>query len=66
MAEADTPYQNRTGGLAHAESLWGRLKAELLQDGCSMSLQDAHDEFFKYIESRRGTDIIMFAGCIQR
>ncbi len=27
MAETDNPYQN-----AHAESFWGRLKAELLED----------------------------------
>ncbi len=50
MAEADNPYQNRTGGPAHAESFWGRLKAELLEDGCFMSLQDARDELFNYIE----------------
>ena len=45
MAEKDNPYQN-----AHAESLWSRLKAELLEDGCFESLQDAHDELFNYIE----------------
>ena len=28
----------------------GRLKAELLEDGCFESLQDAHDELFNYIE----------------
>jgi transposase InsO family protein len=45
MAEKDNPYQN-----AHAESLWSRLKAELLEDGCFENLQDAHDELFNYIE----------------
>lgn len=45
MAEKYNPYQN-----AHAESLWSRLKAELLEDGCFDSLQDAHDELFDYIE----------------
>jgi putative transposase len=45
MAEKENPYQN-----AHAESLWSRLKAELLEDGCFESLQDAHDELFNYIE----------------
>lgn len=45
MAEKENPYQN-----AHAESFWGRLKAELLEDGCFESLQDAHDELFNYIE----------------
>ncbi len=58
MAEADNPYQN-----AHAESFWGRLKAELLEDGCFMNLQDAYDELFNYIEGHRGAGIIMFAGC---
>lgn len=45
MAERDNPYQN-----AHAESLWSRLKAELLEDGCFESLRDVHDELFDYIE----------------
>lgn len=45
MAEKENPYQN-----AHAESLWSRLKAELLEDGCFETLQDAHDELFNYIE----------------
>lgn len=45
MAEKENPYQN-----AHAESLWSRLKVELLEDGCFENLQDAHDELFNYIE----------------
>lgn len=45
MAEKENPYQN-----AHAESLWSRIKAELLEDGCFESLQDAHEELFNYIE----------------
>ncbi len=65
MAEADNPYQNRTGGPAHAESFWGRLKAELLEDGCFMNLQDAHDELFNYIEGHRGAGIITFVAYIR-
>ena len=45
IAEADNPYQN-----AHAESFWGRLKAESLNDGCFMNLQDAKEELFNYID----------------
>lgn len=45
MAEKENPYQN-----AHAESLWSRLKAELLEDGCFETLQDARGELFNYIE----------------
>ena len=45
MAEKENPYQN-----AHAESLWSRLKAELLEDGYFESIQDAHNELFDYIE----------------
>ena len=66
MGETDNPYQNRTGGPAHAESFWSRLKAELLEDGCFMNLQDARDELFNYIEGHRGAGIIMSAGCIRR
>ena len=60
MAEADNPYQN-----AHAESFWGRLKAELLEDGCFMNLQDAHDELFNYIEGHRGAGITTFVAYIR-
>ena len=60
MAEADNPYQN-----AHAESFWGRLKAELLEDGSFMNLQDARNELFNYIEGHRGAGIIISAGCIR-
>ncbi len=42
---ADDPYDN-----AFAESLWSRLKAELLEDGVFMSIDDAHTEIFDYIE----------------
>ena len=45
MAEKENPYQN-----AHAESLWSRLKAELLGDDCFDNLQDAHGELCNYIE----------------
>ena len=54
MAEKENPYQN-----AHAESLWSRLKAELLEDGCFENLQDAQLELFDYIEGHRGAGIIM-------
>lgn len=45
MSRADDPYDN-----AFAESLWSRLKAELLEDGVFMSIDDAHTEIFEYIE----------------
>ena len=61
MAEADNPYQN-----AHAESFRGRLKAELLEDGCFMNFQDARNELFNYIEGHRGAGIITSVGCTPR
>ncbi len=45
MSRADDPYDN-----AFAESLWSRLKAELLEGGVFMSVEDAHIELFDYIE----------------
>ncbi len=50
MSRADDPYDNRTGGPAFAESLWSRLKAELLEGGAFLSVEDAHTEIFDYIE----------------
>lgn len=45
MSRADDPYDN-----AFAESLWSRLKAELLEGGCFLNLADARTEIFEYIE----------------
>ncbi|WP_420150919.1 IS3 family transposase [Spirosoma sp.] len=45
MSRADDPYDN-----AFAESLWSRLKAELLEDGAFLSVDDARTELFDYIE----------------
>ncbi|KAB7733270.1 transposase [Rudanella paleaurantiibacter] len=42
---ADDPYDN-----AYAESLWGRLKAELLKDGVFLSAEDVRTEVLAYIE----------------
>lgn len=53
MAEADNPYQN-----AHVESFWGRLKVELLEDGCFMNLQDARNELFNYIDRGAGARVL--------
>ena len=46
MSRADDPYDN-----AFAESLWSRLKAELLEGGVFLSTEDAHTEIFDYIEA---------------
>ena len=45
MSRADDPYDN-----AFAESLWSRLKAELLEGGVFLSVDDAHTEIFDYLE----------------
>jgi transposase InsO family protein len=45
MSRADDPYDN-----AFAESLWSRLKAELLEGGVFLSIEDARTEIFDYIE----------------
>lgn len=45
MSRADDPYDN-----AFAESFWSRLKAELLEGGCFLSLEDARTEVFEFIE----------------
>lgn len=45
MSRADDPYDN-----AFAESLWSRLKAELLEGGVFLSVEDARTEVFDYIE----------------
>ena len=46
MSRADDPYDN-----AFAESFWSRLKAELLEGGCFLSVDDARTEVFEYIKS---------------
>jgi len=50
MSRADDPYDNRTGGPAFAESFWRRLKAEMLEGGAFLNVQDAKVEIFDYIE----------------
>lgn len=45
MSRADDPYDN-----AFAESLWSRLKAEMLEDGTFLDVEDANVELFDYIE----------------
>jgi putative transposase len=50
MAEKDNPYHN-----AYAESFWSRLKAEMLEDGCFASLEDAQIEVFNCIEGYYNT-----------
>src|SRR5262249_28028332 len=46
MSRADETYDN-----AHAESLFSRYKAELLEDGAFADLEQARSETFAYIES---------------
>ena len=45
MSRADDPYDN-----AFAESFWSRLKAELLEGGAFLNVEDARTEIFDYIE----------------
>jgi len=45
MSRADDPYDN-----AFAESFWSRLKAEMLEGGAFLDVQDAKVEIFDYIE----------------
>ena len=45
MSRADDPYDN-----AFAESFWSRFKAETLEGGAFLNLEDAHTEIFDYIE----------------
>ena len=45
MSRADETYDN-----AHAESLFSRYKAELLEDGAFADLEQARSETFAYIE----------------
>lgn len=46
MSRADDPYDN-----AFAESFWSRLKAEMLEDGAFLDVEDAKVEIFEYIET---------------
>ena len=45
MSRADNCYDNAMG-----ESLFSRFKAELMQNGTFLSLEDARTEIFEYIE----------------
>jgi transposase InsO family protein len=45
MSRADDPYDN-----AFAESFFSRFKAELLEDGVFLTIEDAKTEIFEFIE----------------
>ena len=45
MSRADDPYDN-----AFAESFWSRFKAEVLEGGVFLDVEDARTEIFDYIE----------------
>ena len=45
MSRADDPYDN-----AFAESFWSRFKAEVLEEGAFLDVEDARTEIFDYIE----------------
>lgn len=53
MSRADDPYDN-----AFAESFWSRFKAEVLEGGAFLDVDDARTEIFEYIE--------MYYNCIRR
>jgi Integrase core domain len=46
MSRPDDPYDN-----AFAESYWSRLKAELMEDGAFLTLDDARIESGEYIDN---------------
>lgn len=50
MSRADDPYDN-----AFAESYWSRLKAELMENGVFLSLDDARIEIGEYIDNYYNT-----------
>lgn len=50
MSRADDPYDN-----AFAESYWSRLKAELIEVGPFLSLDDARIEIGEYINNYYNT-----------
>lgn len=50
MSRADDPYDN-----AFAESYWSRLKAELIEGGAFLSLDDARVEIGEYIDNYYNT-----------
>ena len=45
MSRADNPYDN-----AFAESFWSRFKAEVVEGGAFLNVEDARTEIFDYIE----------------
>ena len=45
MSRKDDPYDN-----AFAESFWSRFKAEVLEGGIFLNVEDARTEIFDYIE----------------
>ena len=46
MSRKDDPYDN-----AFAESFWSRFKAEVLEGGAFLNVEDARTEIFEYIEA---------------
>ena len=50
MSRADDPYDNRLPSRFGSNRRSGRLKAELLEGGCFLSVDDARTEVFEYIE----------------
>ena len=51
MSRADDAYDNRYVGPAFAESYWSRLKAELIEGGAFLNLDDARIEIGEYIDN---------------
>ena len=45
MSWADNPYDN-----AFAESFWSRFKAEVVEEGAILDVEDARTEIFDYNE----------------
>ena len=55
MSRPDDPYDNRYVGPAFAESYWSPLKAELMEDGAFLSLDDARIEIGEYMDDYYNT-----------
>ena len=55
MTRADDPYDNRYVGSASAESYWSRLKAELIDGGAFLTLDDARLEIGDYTDNYYNT-----------
>ena len=55
MSRAEDPHENRYVGPAFAESYWSRLKAELIEGGAFVSLDDVRVEIGEYIDNYYNT-----------